>query len=123
MNDDRSGIDQLRLAIAEVAATLEPSGARQRRGRLARSAAALISLGLIAAAGWWIARDTGSPGSSLAPPPAERLGVEVKLLRLQGRDVDPRVFDAAGAGTIVVVPRQRGLAQPGPAVFLLQGGK
>jgi hypothetical protein len=56
-----------------------------------------------------------------APSPAS-LGIEVKLLRLGGRDVDVRVFEAKGAGTIVVAPRERPRPVAHPAIVLLHGG-
>ena len=118
MNDDRSGIDRLRSAVEEVAAALGPPAARRVRARLGRRAAAVTGLALAVAAGWWIAR---GPVSQDVTRPG-RLGIEVKRLRLGGRDVDPRVFDAVGAGTIVVAPRPRSRTETGPAILLLHRG-
>jgi hypothetical protein len=104
MIDDRSGIDRLRDAVDLVAATIGPPSVPRRHHRrrtvLLGSAAGLA---VLIAATWWIGRDVSPRRTDTAP-----LGIEVRQLRLHGRDVDARVFDAAGAGTIVVAPRMQG---------------
>jgi len=117
MIDDRSGIDRLRAVVDEVSATLGPPAARTAPRWLVPGAATLAGLTLVAATLWWV-RGT-APFD--APPPAG-LGIEVKQLRLRGQDIDSRVFDAPGGGTIVVAPRQRTRTAAGPAVVLLRGG-
>ncbi len=107
MIDDRHGIDLLRATIEDVAASLGPPAARPRRRWLLPSAVGVTILLIACAIGWRITRGPDSCEATLLPSSQRRLGIEVKHLRLHGRDVDVRVFDAAGAGTIVVAPGER----------------
>jgi len=93
---EREGIEMLRRAIDDLAGRLP---ARPPRRRVPAVSWAVVAASLIAAA---IATYRFVPRPA-APAPAT-LGIEVKLLRVRGRDVGARVFDAARAGTVVVAP-------------------
>ena len=105
MNDDRSGIDLLRKSIEEVAAALPLQPVRLRRRVSARTVGILVAaVLLLTVAGVWGLRGTNRSTAPEVSMGVARLGVEVKVLRIRGRDVRARVFDAAKAGTIVVAP-------------------
>jgi hypothetical protein len=122
MNDERDGIDTLRRAIDELAERL-PAGSPRRR--LQGASQVVVAVVVIAAAAIAVYRLV--PRAVLAPavPSAPAaLEVEVKFLRVHGREVAARVFDAARAGTVVVAPATGGsaVARPMGAVVILQGG-
>lgn len=73
--------------------------------RVCRVAAAISTAALILLVGLWGVRRIGSIAIDTERPSSEeRLGVEVKRLRVLGREVDARVFELTAAGTIVVAP-------------------
>jgi len=133
MSDERDGIEMLRKAIDDVAERLPaPSPGR----RVSAVSWAVVAACVIAAAAVATYRLVLRPAGPVAPadaitqaaPPTPAappsLGVEVKLLRVRGRDVGARVFDAARAGTVVVAPaiERKEVARPVGAVVLPEGG-
>jgi hypothetical protein len=118
MMDDRDGIDRLRGAIDEVADGL-PARGRPRRApaRIWTVAVACV----VAAAGIaiYLKAPRLAPREAIAVP-----GVEVRLLRVRGRDVQARVFDVARAGTVVIAPEvpRKDAPRPVGAAGLAEGG-
>ncbi len=113
MNDGRIGIARLRESVDRVAATLPaPGRARRRRVSLPRVVLLAAAILVVALMGVWTLRKVSGP------PAAPR--VEVRLLRVRGRDVEARVFESAKAGTIVVAPKIVSASRAGlhPAVAL-----
>ena len=121
MNDERDGIDALRRAIDELAERL-PAGSTRRR---LPSASRVVVAAVVAAAAIAVYRlvPREAPAPAVLSTPAA-LGVEVKVLRVRGREVAARVFDAARAGTVVVAPAtgRRSVARPMGAVVIPKGG-
>lgn len=108
MDDDASGVDLLRHAVDDVAATL-PRARPAQPGRAALRVGVAAAALLAVAGAWTIARRAGDgPGvarrESVAPAEGKVLGIDVLVLKIHGRDVSPRVFEATAAGTIVVAP-------------------
>jgi hypothetical protein len=95
MSDEREGLETLRRAIDDLADRMP---ARPPRRRVPAVSWAVVAASMIAAAAIATYRFVPRPA---AP---ETLGIEVKLLRVRGRDVGARVFDAERAGTVVVAP-------------------
>jgi hypothetical protein len=94
---EREGFETLRRAIDDLADRMP---ARPPRRRVPAVSWAVIAASMIAAAAIATYRFVPRP----AAPAPETLGIEVKLLRVRGRDVGARVFDAERAGTVVVAP-------------------
>jgi len=103
MTDERTGIDLLRRAVGEVAASLPPPR-RARRPALRPVAWVLAGAAVVIAA-----LVIGHPLRQEAP---SRPLVEVVSLRIQGRETRARIVESAAAGSIVVVPSRQD-AQPG----------
>jgi hypothetical protein len=107
MMDEHDGIDRLRRAIDDLAGRMPAGAARRRVPAVALVSATAGVIAVVALlAGWpgsrrWI---PFAPRTEAGRATAAAPGVEVKVLRLKGRDVEARVFDAAGAGAIVVAP-------------------
>lgn len=122
MNDERDGIDTLRRAIDELAERL-PAGSPRRR--LPGASRVVVAAVVVAAAAIAVYRLVPRQAPTPAVPSAPAaLGVEVKFLRVRGREVAARVFDAARAGTVVVAPETGGrpVARPMGAVVIPNGG-
>jgi hypothetical protein len=104
-NGDRTGVDALRASIERVSASLPPPAPPERKLAPMFRGLALVTAALaLAIVGVWALRRGGGPTArteDLAP----RTAVEVKVLRLNGRDVEARVFEPPRGGAIVVAPR------------------
>lgn len=96
MEDDRRGIDLLRSAIGEVADSVPSTGRARQVHPTPWIWAAAAAVVLAVAGAWTIARRDEAPKPDL--------GIDVLVLKIHGRDVSARVFEATEAGTIVVAP-------------------
>ncbi len=99
MNEDRHGIDRLRVAIEKVATDIEsrpsevPARPTGRRLQLALGAAAALAALLVGS--WlWIA-------------PSRSSEVEVLLLKVHGREMRARIVEDSAPATIIVIPQAR----------------
>ncbi len=124
MNGPEIGIETLRGAIDELAERLPAGSPGRKRGGALRASVALVVLASVAVGAYWL-----TSRRVKAPTAGTPRGVEVKLLRVRGRDVPARVFDAARAGTLVIAPvTGRGAeagaaARPLGAVVTPRGGR
>ena len=121
MNDERDGIDVLRRAIDELAERLPAGSTRRRQPSASRVVVAAVVAAAAIAVYRLVPREAPAP-AVLSTPAA--LGVEVKVLRVRGREVAARVFDVARAGTVVVAPAngRRSVARAIGAVVIPKGG-
>ena len=99
MNDERRGIDALRRAIDDLTDRLPAGSPGRSAPRVSRRLAAVAAIMLAVIAGYALVfRRAERPAVTSTP------GIEVKVLRVRGRDVQARVFDSARAGAVVVAP-------------------
>ena len=95
MTDARTGIERLREAVDEVAASLPPPRRARRRPlrplAWALAGAAVVVAALLLGHSWY---------REVPPRPM----VEVLSLRFRGREARVKVVESAAAGSIVVVP-------------------
>lgn len=112
---DRAGIDSLRESIERVAASLPPQAPTARKlASIFRGFAWAAAALALAVVGVWALRREGTPTArteDLKP----KTPIEVKVLRLNGRDVEARVFEPERGGAIVVAPKlnRSRVAMPG----------
>jgi hypothetical protein len=118
MSEDRSGIDRLRTAIEEVARDIEGRERRPARPRPARwlalAAAATVILVVLL---------IGIRGTATLRPAPREVAPEVKVLvlKINGRDVRPRIVEDGAPATIIVMPQTGGETPPAAAGVLLGG--
>ena len=118
MSEDRSGIDELRAAIDEVARDIERRQTERRRPRPARWLAVVAGAAVIL-----IVLLIGIRGTSMLRPSPREVApeVEVLVLKIHGRDVRARIVEDQAPATIIVMPQPGGETPPAAAGVFLGG--